>query len=511
MIKKIFVEKMRTLLVTAGLTESRVKRVIKRLKGYDIFVGDSDVAACLSPEHLITYMRDKSYDKIIVPGMIVWDLDKIEEETKTKVFKGPKDIADLEFVLKNIDKIKLSKDTPACELLKEKMKTKALEEIKEVDTKEYKDRMLEKPCNILVGDIPVGPDFPIRVLAEIVDATRLKTDAIKKRAEYFIESGVDILDIGINEQDPDGVENAIEVLREYNIPLSIDTMEKENIKKALDCDIDMIMSFDYSLLNQFRDIETPVVVIPKKETIPKDYNKKIKILEENIKLARDRGFKNIIADLILEPVNLGFADSVTAYKIFSNTYNMPLLFGIGNVTELMDADSVGINAVLSGIAMECNASIVFTPEHSDKAQGSVGELATASKMMYLAKKRGSMPKDLGIDLLRFKEKRIRREKFNEELYKNTPVFQADIIERHDYDPKGYFKIFVDDEIKAVHYKDKEPKLVIRGNRAKEISDALFSLSLISDMSHALYLGRELLKAETALKTGKSYVQDKEIF
>ena len=502
---------MRTLLVTAELTKGRVKRLAERLKGYGVFVGDSDVAACLSPEQLITYMRDKSYDRIIVPGMISWDLDKIEEETGAKVFKGPKDVSDLEFVLKNIKEIKLSKDTPACELLKEKMRTKALEEIKEVDTKEYKDRMLENPGNILVGNIPVGPDFPIRVLAEIVDATHLKTDTLKKRAEYFIKSGADILDIGVNERDSDGVGRAIEALREYNIPLSIDTMEKENIKKALDCDIDMIMSFDHRLLNQFRDIETPAVIIPKKETIPKDYNKKIKILEENIKLARDRGFKNIIADLILEPVNLGFADSLTAYKIFSNTHKMPLLLGIGNVTELMDADSVGINAVLSGIAMECNASIVFTPEHSDKAKGSTEELATASKMMYLAKKRGSTPKDLGIDLLRLKEKRIRRDEFNEELYKNTHALQADMIERHDYDPKGYFKIFVDDEIKAVHYKDEEPKLVIKGSSAKEISDTLFSLSLVSDMSHALYLGRELLKAETALKTGKSYVQDKEIF
>ncbi|MFQ5976041.1 MAG: dihydropteroate synthase-like protein, partial [Candidatus Hydrothermarchaeales archaeon] len=311
--------------------------------------------------------------------------------------------------------------------------------------------------------------------------------------------------------DPDGVEGAIDTLRGYDIPLSIDTMEKQNIERALDSDIDMIMSFDHRLLNQFNDIKTPIVVIPKKETIPKDYNKKIQILEENIKLAKSRGFKNIIADLILEPLNFGFTDSVTAYRIFSNNHKMPILLGTGNVTELMDADSVGINALLSGIAMECDASIVFTPEQSDKAQGSTNELATASKMMYLTRRRGSAPKDLGLDLLRLKDKRVKREEFKEELYNNAGVIQAKMNKRHGYDPKGFFKIFVGEDIKAVHYKKEKPKFVIKGASAKEISDMIFSMALVSDISHALYLGRELEKAEVALKTGKSYVQDMGVF
>ena len=400
---------------------------------------------------------------------------------------------------------------PYTTLFRSRKRAKALEKIKEVDTKQYREKMLKKPQNILIGELPVDPDFPIRVLSEIVDATRLKNEDLKKRAEYFITSGADILDIGVNETDPEGVERTIKTLRPYNIPLSIDTMDAENIEKALDCGIDMIMSFDQRLINRYIDLETPVVIIPKKEAIPKGHKQKIKILEENIKIAENRGFKNLIADLILEPLNFGFTESAAAYKIFSETHKMPILMGTGNVTELIDADSVGINALLCGIAMECNASIVFTPEQSDKTRGSTNELASASKMMYLTQKRGSSPKDLGIDMLNLKDKHLRREEYRKEAYKDVKSIQAKNSEGHEYDPKGYFKIFVDEEIKAVYYQKDKPKFVIKGATAKEVSDTIFSMALVSDMSHAFYLGRELEKAEIALITGKSYIQDTDVF
>ena len=49
--------------------------------------------------------------------------------------------------------------------------------------------------------------------------------------------------------------------------------------------------------------------------------------------------------------------------------------------------------------------MLLATEKSDKAKGTVAEEATAAKMMFLAKKRGSVPKDLGIDLLILKDKR----------------------------------------------------------------------------------------------------------
>jgi len=56
------------------------------------------------------------------------------------------------------------------------------------------------------------------------------------------------------------------------------------------------------------------------------------------------------------------------------------------VTELIDADSIGIHSILASIATELDASILFTPEFSHKAHDSVNELKTASMMMILAEK-----------------------------------------------------------------------------------------------------------------------------
>lgn len=123
-------------------------------------------------------------------------------------------------------------------------------------------------------------------------------------------------------------------------------------------------------------------------------------------MAEEYGIKRIIADPVLNAVGYGIVESLYYYYLFRlQDTRTPLFFGVGNVTELMDADSVGINATLAGIASELNADILFTPEYSDKAIGSVKELRVASEMMMLSKARKSAPKDLGFDLLTLKEKR----------------------------------------------------------------------------------------------------------
>ena len=61
----------------------------------------------------------------------------------------------------------------------------------------------------------------------------------------------------------------------------------------------------------------------------------------------------------------GFTRSLSGFKKFG----CPVFFGAGNVVELLDADSVGMNALLAGIAAEVGASVIFTSEHSDKTKG----------------------------------------------------------------------------------------------------------------------------------------------
>tara|TARA_Y100001968_G_C19037932_1_gene563008 strand:- start:125 stop:526 length:402 start_codon:yes stop_codon:yes gene_type:complete len=105
------------------------------------------------------------------------------------------------------------------------------------------------------------------------------------------------------------------------------------------------------------------------------------------------------------------------------------------------------------------------------------------------------------------------------------------------DPKGYFLIKVDStkgEIVVEHFsndldetglaldpetgepikcsgdKKRDPIGIIRGKSAKEIGIKLtedLETSLISKLDHALYLGRELQKAEGCLIRGEKYIQD----
>lgn len=53
-------------------------------------------------------------------------------------------------------------------------------------------------------------------------------------------------------------------------------------------------------------------------------------------------------------------------------------------------------------------------------------------------------------------------------------------------------------------------MTVVGDDAKSISDTVVENKLISRLDHAAYLGRELKKAEIALKLGKNYVQDSEL-
>jgi hypothetical protein len=54
-------------------------------------------------------------------------------------------------------------------------------------------------------------------------------------------------------------------------------------------------------------------------------------------------------------------------------------------------------------------------------------------------------------------------------------------------------------------------MVFLGNTAVEISTAILERKLVSRMEHAAYLGRELLKAELALQTGRPYTQGSPLF
>jgi tetrahydromethanopterin S-methyltransferase subunit A len=83
-----------------------------------------------------------------------------------------------------------------------------------------------------------------------------------------------------------------------------------------------------------------------------------------------------------------------------------------------------------------------------------------------------------------------------------------------YDPKGYFVISLDreaDQIILRHYlPDHSPAHEMRGRSVGPMLLGLLREGLVSQLSHAGYLGEELAKAQVALQLGLRYDQDRPI-
>ena len=518
---------MKALLVTGLLAEKTVKRYAKESNvETDVFTLKVPVAALLSPEQISKALKKtgiRGFDVILVPGLIRGDTSAIADSTGTPTFKGPRYAADLPTILEALNRVNLSTVTPACDLLREELQRKALQELEAVE--KNREELLKKPGNILIGKVPVGKDFPMRVLAEIVDAALMPESEIQRLAEHFVDMGADLIDIGMiaGESRPSDAKRGVEAVKKVvDVPVSIDTLNPEEIKEAVGAGVDLILSVDAGNVEQVAPFASDVaaVVIPtnqRKGYFPRTAEHRIRFLEKIIKKTAQLGMKHVMADLILEPSNV--LESMVAFRDFSvRNPDIPLFIGLSNLTELFDADSVGINALLALLSSEVNASMLLATEKSNKAKGTVREEAIAAKMMFLAKRRGSVPKDLGIDLLVLKDKRKREEPYNKALQAEAKVIIADEeTELATLDPNSVFRITVDRNAKsivALHFATAEaekPNTIIKGKTAEAVYGKIVETGLVTRLDHAAYLGSELAKAEVALKSGKDYIQDRWLF
>ncbi len=487
---------MKVLIATGRKAEEIVRNAVHGAA--DILVLNIDVAAFMTPAMLKKHYLELScktnarYDIILIPGATnVKGFKKLSSEIGVKIALGPKQAYDLGLVVSLINEVSLSLSAPADNLICERRRENALKRVEELEHR--------ATCNFMIRNVKIGGNSRMKVLGEILNAPYV--DA-KKIAKNHIENGADIIDVGIPlTATSDDVKRAIDeilgVTRPLSVPISLDTLDPDLILVGIEAGVDLILSLTAENAQKIgptiaqKDIA--VVVLPDKGNV-------LRV----IKLAQSFGIKKILADPILYPIGCGAVTSLMEYKKIRDIGDIPLFVGIGNVTELLEADSIGANAVLAGMAMELGAAVLFTPEFSDKARGSIRELKTSSEMMLLAKDRKGSPKDLGIDLLIVKERR-RRPEFDIARGKLIDVRSFDHA-KWTPDPHGNFIIGIKDGyILAVH----DSEMTIKGTSAKEVLDALFDLELVSSLSHAGYLGRELEKAEIALKIGRSYAQDDE--
>lgn len=513
------------LLATGELAEKLVRKyAAETALPNEVKVLPISVASFMTSELLMDELKGVDLSKfsmLMVPGLARLDLKRIEDELGLPAFKGPKYAADIPLVLDNLEKIGLSEEVPACELLKSEIRSSIERQLKMAE--EAAKRMPLEPHNFLVGrgraSIAAGRDFPPRIIAEIADAPLLSNDEVIEIAQRYLQSGAEIIDIGMvaGKEMADEVPRLVAALRDnFDIPLSIDTFNKTEILKAVECGIDLILSINGATIDDFPNLDLPAVIVPLdpgRGYYPRDPREKVRYLVELVGKSRKLGYKRVIADPVLEPVNQGFVESLLSfYELRGLDPELPIMMGIGNVVELYDADSPGITALLLGAAGEIGVNFVLTVEASDKTLGNVAEVRKARDMMTISKLRGTVPKDLGLDLLILKEKRRFFDPYDENIEKAEAI-RAAAGGKFGPDPRGFFKIFLDkSEIVAALYTGEGcPKIVIRGRTADGICHEIIERGLVSEIGHATYLGRELQKAEIALKTGRSYLQEKDLF
>ncbi len=513
---------MKILLITGRLAEPYVREIVSKTKTrheIDVLALPVQVISLLSTSDIARYLarrnigRDK-YDLIIIPGLCRGSCREIYNVIHIPCVKGPEHFHDLDIILELDNPAEILSDTASADNIINKL---VIEKNKKM-LRELEDRISE----YIVVDhlkIPIKPP-PFRIVSEISEAYRLSIEELRKKIEYYIREGADIISLGFEPYNPrpDQVYNVVRIIKkEYDIPLAIDSLIPSDIRAGVEAGADIVFSLDLCNIDKVHGFvkDAAVVLIPYdhcNNILGRNSDEKLLFIEKLYRKAGEYGLERIVLDPILDPPITGnIVDSLYTYKLLREKYNNPLMIGVGNVTELYDVDSIGLNALLVLTALDIGASIILAVEASNKTKGSTRELKIASQMTTLGYLRKNPPKNLGIDLLIVKDKK--------KIDIPLEIEGSNIVELNKYrveyriDPKGVFKIRVNHEHGVIEalYIGVKGKILIRGRDAESISNYIVENGLVSTLSHAIYLGRELAKAEEALRLGKNYVQEKPLF
>ncbi|MFX0070879.1 MAG: dihydropteroate synthase-like protein [Candidatus Hermodarchaeota archaeon] len=522
---------MNILLITGQASYPIIKNIVNTIKNHEIKIELAPVSiSAFLTEKITQEILDKKelsgFDLVLIPGFVQWNTINLEDKYSIKIKKGPEFASDLPMVIEKVDNMQLSNQIPANKLF-EVSGEKEYDEIVKGQYKQAKNNLGNHTfyINESKSDIMIGRNLPPPIIAEIVNCTEKNEDTIIKKAKHYIESGADIIDIGCvaNKPNPERVKRIINLLRnEFEVLLSIDSMDTSEINSAIDEGIDMILSFDLGNHNNFLNIdkEIPIVLLPtniKEAYFPREPELRVNNLFQLTEKLQKIGFKKLIADPLLEtPISPGICNSLDTYFLYkkkiaekkNSKLELPLFFGISNVVELMDIDSVGINGLLASIAIEMDMGILFTVEHSTKLMGGVAELKKSIKLNYLSKHRKTPPINQGISIFKAKGK---TSSITPEIRNKNPIIVEKLNHEYIPDDKGYFKIYInhyEKNIKLLHYSnDHEILNLIIGKSAEALSKRIIKLKLTENVYHINYLGRELSKAEYCLTSGKPYIQD----
>jgi dihydropteroate synthase-like protein len=428
----------RFLFVTGKLAAPALHAMLGRAElpfGYDVAVMKITVAALMTTEWIARRLEvPDAITRIMIPGLCQGETDVLAERFGLPVEKGPADLKQLPSWFGQAD-----------------------------------------------ARATYGPR-DVRVFAEINNVPRLSRERILELAAYYRDAGADVIDLGLSldRRWLDEGPAIIAELRDRDFTLSIDTMDPEEILMADEAGVDYVLSLNGSNRELAQRLRATPVLIP---DTPEDLDS----LEATI-AHLDRLDKPYLVDPIIEPIGTGFAASLGRYLDMRRRHpDVEMFMGIGNLTELTEADTTGVNAVLLGFCQELGIRNVLTTEVIEWARGAVREAVLAAQLMHFAQEQGTPPKHVDGRLLTVKDEELR------------PYAESELRELQAQVTDPNFRIFADSEWIYVF----NAELFVKGTDFNEIFDQLG----VDEATHAFYLGKELMKATIARALQKNYRQE----
>jgi dihydropteroate synthase-like protein len=322
----------------------------------------------------------------------------------------------------------------------------------------------------------------MRIFAEIVDAPTLTIDAIIERAALMRAAGADVIDLGCLPDTPfPHLEDAVRALQANEHAVSVDSANTEELRRGALAGAQYLLSLTVDTLPLAA--ETSAVPI----LIPAAHGELLSLLQA-AEAAEKLGIRAIL-DPILDPIHFGFMNSLARYaELRSRLPTAEILMGTGNLTELTDADSDGLTAILLGICSELYIRNLLVVQVSPHTRRTIQEHDAARRIMFAARKDASIPKDYSNALLALHDRKP---------FPNTPTEIGEIAAEVK-DPNFRIETSVD----GIHVYNRN------GHHLGQNAMSLFEkLGVNNDGAHAFYLGTELMKAEISWLLGKRYAQD----
>jgi dihydropteroate synthase len=431
------------LFLTGKLAQKRLQNILREMTPteftYEIRNIGVSVAALMTAQMISRRLTDlNGADRVIVPGLCRGDLSLASEALGVECVRGTIDLKDLPVFFGR--------------------------DCKPVDLSQHN----------------------VEIFAEIVDAPMVSIDTILQRAEKYRRDGADVIDIGcLPDTSFPHLEDSISALHDVGFKVSVDSLEEDDLLRGGKAGADYLLSLKESTLWIADEVDSIPILIPEEHA---DMASLYRAIESFAK--KDRSF---YADAILDPIHFGFTESVIRYHALrQNCPDIKIMMGVGNLTELTEADTTGINAMLFGMISEMGLNAVLATEVSPHCRTAVREADMARRIMFAAKKDSSLPKGLDSSLLG--------------MHARKPFsYNSDEINEFYQEVKDpSYRVQVSEE--GIHVYNRDG--IVLSPNPFELFPRLDLLQ--DDAPHAFYMGVELGKAQIAWQLGKPYVQDEEL-